>query len=905
MPHAGRVQPPFYTDVLEQLDEVLSQVRNNDCVIIMGDLNCKLARNIPNRTGRWSIHTHSNAVGEEMLELMNRRDLSAVSTMFKPPRGKTNATFVPRDPAYKDTQIDFILVSSRWATSVNDSKVKWGPSFMRWGRKYDHGLVNCLFASRLRTSKRPKHLDYSSLKDSETRQHFEERVKASLSRETFNEEDVSASLKNLRDTLTNAAAATLPVRKPMSLRKRSVSQRTKQLYHERAKCYDRMTTEERKTANRALHDSCRNDYRDYISNIVRDIEVAERVGNIRKVSNLVNKLAKQSSSHVMPSKDHDGKPITSSDQLLKSWNTFLEQKFATPECDQRRHAEATVPEHDLLTDKELDEALFAMKPGRAAGWDGIPAELYQNSETARRELYRIMRLIWNSEVIPPELVKGIFIMFYKKKDRNCFSNYRAICLLCHAYKLLSSVIAKRLHIDLEKALPDSQAGFRPARGTRDNVCILKWTIKMLLRESRKAVVTFIDYSAAFDTESHIFLDEALSKAGASVKVRRIIQNIFRVAQGCVRTSNADGTFSFSDVFDINRGVLQGDIFSPIAFIIGLWHIFMKYDNPDAGITVGVEPHTVHVSNLEYADDASLVDPNVAYSSDRLSGISTGSSEDAAMSISIDKTKCMHIHSREKVSATTEAEVIALKLPYKCDKCGRTFTTDRGRKVHKARWCDGRRNRSRAGTLSDKAVQLAKRKAIEAARQQVVINGEPIDNVYSFVYLGSHVQCDGDDEADVKHRMDIAQAIFSKLWHIWTDHRLPVALKLRLYCAGICSTFTHACEAWCLTSEVIRKINGFNSRCLHAITRKSYRETATNPAFNLVRAVRQRRLRFLGHILRLPPDRLLRQTLFAYVMGEDSVPVGSLVDDYPGFTTMEELVQLANNRAEWADMVKNI
>ena len=103
-----------------------------------------------------------------------------------------------------------------------------------------------------------------------------------------------------------------------------------------------------------------------------------------------------------------------------------------------------------------------MKPGQVTGWDGIPAELYQNSETARQELYRILRLIWNSEVVPPELVKGVFIMFYKKKDRNCFSNYRAICLLCHAYKLLSSVIAKRLHIDLEKVLPDSQAGFRPA-----------------------------------------------------------------------------------------------------------------------------------------------------------------------------------------------------------------------------------------------------------------------------------------------------------------------------------------------------------------------------------------------------------------------------------------------------------
>ena len=80
-------------------------------------------------------------------------------------------------------------------------------------------------------------------------------------------------------------------------------------------------------------------------------------------------------------------------------------------------------------------------------------------------------------------------------------SYRAICLLCHAYKLLSAIIARGLQVELEHILPDSQAGFRPARGTRDNVCILKWTIDMLLREGREAIIIFIDYTAAFDTES--------------------------------------------------------------------------------------------------------------------------------------------------------------------------------------------------------------------------------------------------------------------------------------------------------------------------------------------------------------------------------------------------------------------
>ena len=112
-----------------------------------------------------------------------------------------------------------------------------------------------------------------------------------------------------------------------------------------------------------------------------------------------------------------------------------------------RSREHTVSNEDVLSEEELDKALFSMKTGKAPGWDEIPAEVYQNSKTARAELYRILRIIFDTECIPEELVRGIFIMIYKKKERDNFSNYRAICLLCHAYKLLSAVLAKRLHID--------------------------------------------------------------------------------------------------------------------------------------------------------------------------------------------------------------------------------------------------------------------------------------------------------------------------------------------------------------------------------------------------------------------------------------------------------------------------
>ncbi|KAI8513670.1 hypothetical protein Bbelb_079940 [Branchiostoma belcheri] len=264
-------------------------------------------------------------------------------------------------------------------------------------------------------------------------------------------------------------------------------------------------------------------------------------------------------------------------------------------------------------------------------------------------------------------------MLYKKKDRNNFSNYRAICLLSHAYKLLSAVIARRLHIQLEPLIPDSQAGFRPARGTRDNVCILmKWTINMLLRESKPAVVTFIDYAAAFDTESQLFLDEALSSAGASLKLRRIIQAIFNVATGCGRVTSPNGNQEFSEP----------------------------------------PPYQVTISRLEYADDAGLLDGSVQEASQRISRIASGSKDDAAMEISVPKTKAMHIHSKERVSKTTEAEVAALNLKHRCPECTREFPTKRGLAIHRSRWClhhpSPANTRSRTGTLADKEVQRQKR-----------------------------------------------------------------------------------------------------------------------------------------------------------------------------------------------------
>ena len=239
----------------------------------------------------------------------------------------------------------------------------------------------------------------------------------------------------------------------------------------------------------------------------------------------------------------------------------------------------------------------------------------------------------------------------------------------------------------------------------------------------------------------MFLDEVLAEAGVGAKVRRIVQAIFAAATGVVRLRHPDGTMTLSEPFDIARGVLQGDIFSLVAFIAGLDRIFRMHDLQNPGVAVGMGESTTIMSKFEYADDGALIDADAATATARVTALAAGYITDAAMVISQAKSTVMHIHRKTHVSSTTEAEVEALKLAHKCDACSRTFPTQRGLKIHAARWCGGGvTQRSRRRSLADRAVQTAKRCTTDALLSQVYAGNTPLENVYSFEYPGGGAEC---------------------------------------------------------------------------------------------------------------------------------------------------------------------
>ena len=83
-------------------------------------------------------------------------------------------------------------------------------------------------------------------------------------------------------------------------------------------------------------------------------------GDSREVARQVKILSgKNKKSSPMPSKDSNGNPIVSSEELLQSWNKFLAEQFKSPDIDLDRPTcrEQTVSHLDLLNDKELEECL--------------------------------------------------------------------------------------------------------------------------------------------------------------------------------------------------------------------------------------------------------------------------------------------------------------------------------------------------------------------------------------------------------------------------------------------------------------------------------------------------------------------------------------------------------------------
>ena len=122
--------------------------------------------------------------------------------------------------------------------------------------------------------------------------------------------------------------------------------------------------------------------------------------------------------------------------------------------------------------------------------------------------------------------------------------------------------------------------------------------------------------------------------------------------------------------------------------------------------------------------------------------------------------------------------------------------------------------------------------------------------------------------DVKRRLGLGWATFWKLEKLWRSKSIPTELKVNLFQTTCLSILLYGCESWTLTQRLEDKLNSFATSCywiMLAVKRLDFiqnedllRQVKQKP---LILEIRQRQLKFLGHILRKPTDEPINKYAF--------------------------------------------
>ena len=384
----------------------------------------------------------------------------------------------------------------------------------------------------------------------------------------------------------------------------------------------KLKRKERRRLDQRLTRACAKLYQDEFDEKVDRLDDVMKKNDSRSMGRIVKSLSgkrratRKSPEYRMKVKE-DGSLakdgiFTCLGEKMANWCVFMTDRFADKKVevpawvvDSNQRDERTDQRCSRFTRVEFERCVALAKLGKAVGADEVPAEAVKWSDTVKDEVWAFLVKVWEQETVPASVVQGVFVMLHKKGSVNDLWNYRPVCLLSHIFKILSALILLKMNEYIAKVLPGSQCGFRAGMGYRDCTTTLREMVDRAHRLGGKITVMIVlmDLKDAFSTVVHSFLMAALKFADVPAKLRRLIECIYKVATGRVREKGADGVDVFSEPFNIDRGILQGDIMSPILFILGFAIIFMAVKFQKEGMKMSEK---LCVENLEYADDAAFV-----------------------------------------------------------------------------------------------------------------------------------------------------------------------------------------------------------------------------------------------------------------------------------------------------------
>ena len=89
-----------------------------------------------------------------------------------------------------------------------------------------------------------------------------------------------------------------------------------------------------------------------------------------------------------------------------------------------------------------------------------------------------------------------------------------------------------------------------------------------------------------------------------------------------------------------------------------------------------------------------------------------------------------------------------------------------------------------------------------------IDGETVETVPDFIFLGSKITADGDCSHEIKRRLLLGRKVMTNLDSILKSRDVTLPTKVRLVKAMVFPVVMYECESWTLRKAECRRIDAF-------------------------------------------------------------------------------------------------
>ncbi|CAF1351176.1 unnamed protein product [Rotaria magnacalcarata] len=847
----------FYMDLQEAIDGVPKE----DMIVLMGDFNARISQPQHSTTSRivgpFTVDVQ-NENGERLIDFCTTNNLVVSNSFFQ--HKSVHQTSWMHPGTKKWHLLDYTLVNRKFRSSVED---------VRFYRKAsgsigtDHHLMRSKIKLHLKSRKNNKNhnefrLGCTKLNDERVVDKFQKDILKKFEETKYIDVDVNVKYETLVQSLKENA------NKHLKLEKNNHQRQKEWLTKEILDAVENKSTtyfkwqqhrgsimEQKYRKNyitqrklvKILIDKRQTEYWDelsiYIESAIKQHDPATAYTMIRRLR------GGRQSVEDMPIHNKYGTLLLNSNDRLERWKEFYSELLNVNSIieptllDQIKPASlSTMEQHRQDKEPTLDEvqqALQQMKNRKAPGKDNVTAELLKaGGIPVIKWLHEIFVDIWKNEQMVADWTLAIIIRLYKNKgDKKICDNYRGISLLVVASKIFTRVILNRIQLLIDKQLLEEQAGFRTNRSTIDQVFILKMVMEKTREFNKSLHMCFIDIQKAYDSINRDLLWKICRQYGLTEKTVQMLKLVYKNTRAQVRING-----ELSEVFDIETGVMQGGIPSPVLFNIVFDFIIKKvleqcsvegvtfaYGSTDFYHGARDKFENFDILALMYADDL------------------------VALTQTLDDLK-LFIKIFENV---TQAYGLTMSVKKTCVMSIQQFKEGINGKI-------------------------VKNQEVDIPDIEIIIRNQKIETVDSFSYLGCWVCRDQRPDKEIESRLTKSATAFNMLRNvIWYRKTISIEAKLRIFRACVLPVLLYGSEVWSLTAVQENRISTFYMKCLRTILGLNMGDHVANITImqlsgqpSIENLMRRNRLRWFGHANRMENENgphLVKKIMFSYFPGE--------------------------------------